>query len=198
MDASSGAVRPRPPGAHPPAWPVGHPRHRRRRHRRGHHRRADRHGRHLDGKGVTVLDMTGLAQKGGSVFSHIRIADRPGRPPRVRIGAGEADAVIGGDLVVTASADALAGWRWAPPTGGQLRRDAPPRSSPRNPDWVPATRCRPPSSSAVGRRTRFPRRRQPGHRACSATPSPPTCSARLRLAAGLGAGERGQPRQGHR
>ncbi len=29
---------------------------------------------HIEGKGVAVLDMTGLAQKGGSVYSHIRIA----------------------------------------------------------------------------------------------------------------------------
>ena len=63
---------------------------------------------HLDGKGVTVLDMTGLAQKGGSVFSHIRIADNPQDLHAVRIAAGEADAVIGGDLVVTASSEALA------------------------------------------------------------------------------------------
>ena len=32
---------------------------------------------HIDGKGVSVLDMTGLAQKYGAVFSHLRIADRP-------------------------------------------------------------------------------------------------------------------------
>ena len=63
---------------------------------------------HLDGKGVTVLDMTGLAQKGGSVFSHVRIADRPDDLHAVRIAAGEADAVIGGDIIVSASVEALA------------------------------------------------------------------------------------------
>ena len=63
---------------------------------------------HLDGKGVTVLDMTGLAQKGGSVFSHVRIADRPDELHAVRIAAGEADAVIGGDIIVSASVEALA------------------------------------------------------------------------------------------
>src|SRR2546430_7895455 len=36
---------------------------------------------HLEGKGVSVLDMTGLAQKNGSVVSHVRIADRPAQPP---------------------------------------------------------------------------------------------------------------------
>ena len=63
---------------------------------------------HLDGKGVTVLDMTGLAQKGGSVFSHIRIADNPDDLHAVRIAAGEADTLIGGDVVVSASVEALA------------------------------------------------------------------------------------------
>ena len=36
---------------------------------------------HLEGKGCTVLDMTGLAQKGGAVYSHVRIAAQPGRDP---------------------------------------------------------------------------------------------------------------------
>ena len=62
---------------------------------------------HLDGKGVTVIDMTGLAQKGGAVTSHVRLCDDPDRLHAVRIATGEADAVIGGDAIVTASAEAL-------------------------------------------------------------------------------------------
>ena len=62
---------------------------------------------HIDGKGVTVLDMTGLAQKGGAVFSHVRICDDPEAIHAVRVATGEADAVIGGDIIVTASPDAL-------------------------------------------------------------------------------------------
>ena len=62
---------------------------------------------HIDGKGVTVLDMTGLAQKGGAVISHVRICDDPDEIHAVRIATGEADAVIGGDIVVAASPDAL-------------------------------------------------------------------------------------------
>ncbi len=62
---------------------------------------------HIDGKGVTVLDMTGLAQKGGAVLCHVRICDDPEAIHAVRIAAGEADAVIGGDVIVTASPDAL-------------------------------------------------------------------------------------------
>ncbi|MBS1137090.1 MAG: indolepyruvate ferredoxin oxidoreductase [Proteobacteria bacterium] len=66
---------------------------------------------HLDGKGVTTLDMTGLAQKGGAVFSHLRICDRPQDIHAVRIAAGEARCVIGGDLVVSASAEAVSRMR---------------------------------------------------------------------------------------
>jgi indolepyruvate ferredoxin oxidoreductase len=63
---------------------------------------------HLEGKGCTVLDMTGLAQKGGAVYSHVRIADRPDQIHAVRIAAGNAELLLGCDLVVAASADALA------------------------------------------------------------------------------------------
>ncbi len=62
---------------------------------------------HLDGKGVSTLDMTGLAQKYGAVFSHLRIADRPEDIHAARIATGEAHAIIGGDLVVSASTEAL-------------------------------------------------------------------------------------------
>ncbi|HEX6735500.1 MAG TPA: indolepyruvate ferredoxin oxidoreductase family protein, partial [Azonexus sp.] len=63
---------------------------------------------HLDGKGVSALDMTGLAQKYGAVFTHLRIADRPQDIHAARIATGEAHAVLGGDLVVSASPEAVA------------------------------------------------------------------------------------------
>ncbi|HET7064102.1 MAG TPA: indolepyruvate ferredoxin oxidoreductase family protein [Rudaea sp.] len=55
---------------------------------------------HLEGKGATVLDQTGLAQKGGAVTCHLRIAKTPGDIHAVRIAAGEADLVLGCDMVV--------------------------------------------------------------------------------------------------
>ena len=55
---------------------------------------------HLEGKGATVLDQTGLAQKGGAVTTHIRIAKTPDDIHAVRIAAGEADLVLGCDMVV--------------------------------------------------------------------------------------------------
>src|SRR5690606_32879823 len=52
---------------------------------------------HLEGKGASVLDQTGLAQKGGAVTTHIRIARSPEDIHAVRIAAGEADLVLGCD-----------------------------------------------------------------------------------------------------
>ncbi|MCP4327711.1 MAG: indolepyruvate ferredoxin oxidoreductase family protein [Alphaproteobacteria bacterium] len=66
---------------------------------------------HIEGKGITVLDQTGLAQKGGAVTSHIRIAPTPDNIHAVRIAAGEADLILGCDLVVAASRDVLSKMR---------------------------------------------------------------------------------------
>jgi indolepyruvate ferredoxin oxidoreductase len=62
---------------------------------------------HIEGKGCSVLDMTGLAQKGGAVFSHIRISQRPEDIHAVRIAAGGARLLLGCDMVVAGTADAL-------------------------------------------------------------------------------------------
>ncbi len=55
---------------------------------------------HLEGKGTSVLDQTGLAQKGGAVTTHVRVAKQPADIHAVRIAAGEADLVLGCDMVV--------------------------------------------------------------------------------------------------
>ena len=62
---------------------------------------------HLDGKGCSVLDFTGLAQKNGAVLSHVRIAPSTEQLHAVRVAAGSADLVLGCDMVVAASATAL-------------------------------------------------------------------------------------------
>jgi indolepyruvate ferredoxin oxidoreductase len=63
---------------------------------------------HLEGKGVGVLDMAGLAQKGGAVYSHMRIAERSEDIHAIRIAAGAADLVLGGDIVVAGNRKVLA------------------------------------------------------------------------------------------
>jgi len=62
---------------------------------------------HLDGKGVGIIDMAGLAQKGGAVFSHIRLAERSEDIHAIRIAAGGADLVLGGDIVVAGNKKVL-------------------------------------------------------------------------------------------
>jgi indolepyruvate ferredoxin oxidoreductase len=63
---------------------------------------------HLEGRGIGVLDMAGLAQKGGAVFSHIRIAESPDKIHAIRVAAGRADLVLGGDIVVAGTRKVLA------------------------------------------------------------------------------------------
>lgn len=62
---------------------------------------------HLDGKGAGMMEMAGLAQKGGAVHIHCRLAENPDDISAIRVAVGEADAVIGGDLVVSAGAKTL-------------------------------------------------------------------------------------------
>ncbi len=62
---------------------------------------------HIDGKGAGMMEMAGLAQKGGAVHIHLRFANRPEDISAIRVAVGEADCVIGGDLVVSAGAKTL-------------------------------------------------------------------------------------------
>jgi indolepyruvate ferredoxin oxidoreductase len=63
---------------------------------------------HLEHKGVGVIDMAGLAQKGGAVQSHIRIAKDPADIHAIRVAAAGADLVLGGDIVVAGNKKVLA------------------------------------------------------------------------------------------
>src|SRR5262249_6611528 len=63
---------------------------------------------HLENKGVGVIDMAGLAQKGGAVYSHMRIANDPDEIHAIRVAAASAELVIGGDIVVAATKKVLA------------------------------------------------------------------------------------------
>ncbi len=58
---------------------------------------------HIAGLGFGSIDMTGLAQKGGAVACHIRIAKSAGDIHAIRAGVASADLILGCDLVVTAS-----------------------------------------------------------------------------------------------
>jgi indolepyruvate ferredoxin oxidoreductase len=62
---------------------------------------------HLEGKGIGIIDQAGLAQKGGAVYSHIRIARDPKDIHAIRVAAGECDLVLGGDMVVVGNKKVL-------------------------------------------------------------------------------------------
>ncbi|CAM5761380.1 indolepyruvate ferredoxin oxidoreductase family protein [Bosea minatitlanensis] len=72
---------------------------------------------HLEGKGCGMIDMAGLAQKGGAVFSHVKLAPRPEDIHAIRVAAGQADLVLGCDLTVTGSKKVLGAIR---PAGGTV------------------------------------------------------------------------------
>jgi indolepyruvate ferredoxin oxidoreductase len=63
---------------------------------------------HLESKGVSVLDMTGLAQKNGAVVTHVRFADAPEKLHATRIAAGEAKLVLACDILTGVGYEALA------------------------------------------------------------------------------------------
>jgi indolepyruvate ferredoxin oxidoreductase len=66
---------------------------------------------HLEGKGVSVLDMTGMSQKNGSVTSHVRIAADNAQLKAQRIPTGEADLILGCDMLTAGAPDAISKMR---------------------------------------------------------------------------------------
>jgi indolepyruvate ferredoxin oxidoreductase len=63
---------------------------------------------HVDGRAASVVDMTGLAQKGGAVFSHVRLGEAEETVIGGRIPAASANVLIACDILVAAGPDALA------------------------------------------------------------------------------------------
>jgi indolepyruvate ferredoxin oxidoreductase len=62
---------------------------------------------HMEGRAASVYDMTGLAQKGGGVYSHLKIAENVADLNAQRIGKCESDLIIGCDLLATTGQDAI-------------------------------------------------------------------------------------------
>ncbi|PTU77626.1 indolepyruvate ferredoxin oxidoreductase family protein [Pseudomonas indoloxydans] len=112
---------------------------------------------HIEGKGCTVLDQAGLAQKFGPVITHIRIATRQSDIYAVRIAAGETDLLLGCDLVVSSSEEALAKLNDKIAHAVINSHEAATAEFTRNPDaQVPGAAMREAISEAVGEgKTRF-------------------------------------------
>jgi indolepyruvate ferredoxin oxidoreductase len=62
---------------------------------------------HVDGRAGSVVDMTGLAQKGGAVFSHVKIGETEETVVGGRVPAASADVLIACDMLVAASPEGL-------------------------------------------------------------------------------------------
>ncbi len=90
---------------------------------------------HLEGKAVTVLDMAGLAQKNGAVMSFVRFGLDPQSLYAPRIGVAAADALLGCDVVVSASKDALSKMISSRTQGVVNIASAPTAEFTRNADW---------------------------------------------------------------
>ncbi len=90
---------------------------------------------HLEGKGVSVLDMTGMSQKNGSVTSHVRIANTPEAIRAQRIATGEADLVLGCDMLTAGAQDAIAKMRAGRTHAVINTHQQPTGHLARQPDW---------------------------------------------------------------
>jgi indolepyruvate ferredoxin oxidoreductase len=106
---------------------------------------------HLEGKGVGVLDQAGLAQKGGAVYSHLRIAEKPADIHAIRIAARGADLVLGGDIVVAGTKKVLAAVEPGMTTMVVNRAEVLPGEFTRNPEFsLPTERLRRAIATATG------------------------------------------------
>jgi indolepyruvate ferredoxin oxidoreductase len=111
---------------------------------------------HLEGKGVGVIDMAGLAQKGGAVYSHMRIAERPEDIHAIRVSARGADLVLGGDIVVAGNKKVLAAVKPGHTAMVVNTSEFLPGDFTRNADFsLPTERLRRAISSAGRERTHF-------------------------------------------
>ncbi len=61
----------------------------------------------IEGKGASVLDFTGLAQKGGGVLTHLRLAKTPNEIRSARLPVGGANLLLAGDMVVASNNEAV-------------------------------------------------------------------------------------------
>jgi indolepyruvate ferredoxin oxidoreductase len=90
---------------------------------------------HVEGRACSVLDMSGLAQKGGPVMSHVKLADDAAALFSTRVGTGAADLVIGCDLAVSAGREVLSRMGEGRTRAVINCAAAPTAAFVRNPDW---------------------------------------------------------------
>ena len=111
---------------------------------------------HLDGKAVSVLDMTGMSQKNGAVTSHVRIGPEASALRAQRIPTGEAHLVLGCDMLTAAAPDAIAKMRAGHTFALVNAFEQPTGMFAQDPDWrFPAQEARAFITGAVEKRCEF-------------------------------------------
>jgi indolepyruvate ferredoxin oxidoreductase len=111
---------------------------------------------HLEGRGCGMIDMAGLAQKGGAVYSHVKLARAPEDIHAIRVAPGGADLILGCDLVVSGSRAVLSTVN-GPKTGVVVNAaEVFPGDFTRNPDFsLPTERLKRAIQSAAGGEAKF-------------------------------------------
>jgi indolepyruvate ferredoxin oxidoreductase len=106
---------------------------------------------HLEGRAISVLDMAGLAQKGGAVHSHIQIAAGAGPLYATRVAMGEADLLLGCDMIVSTGTEVLGKFQRGRTRALLNTAESPTADFVRNRDWrFPAAGLQQQVRDAVG------------------------------------------------
>jgi indolepyruvate ferredoxin oxidoreductase len=111
---------------------------------------------HLEGKGISVLDMTGMSQKNGSVMSHVRITQQAKGIRAQRIATGEADLILGCDMLTAGSHEAVSKMRPGRTHAVINTHRQPPGTFSKEPDWeFPEEALRQKINEATQERSQF-------------------------------------------
>lgn len=106
---------------------------------------------HIEGKGVITQDSAGLAQKGGSTWSHIQIAQAPESLHATKVDIAKADLIMACDSVVAASPTTMALLQKDLTRVALNHHDTPTAGFVQNPDWLSTnSTCASALSNAVG------------------------------------------------
>jgi len=111
---------------------------------------------HLEGKNVSVLDMTGMSQKNGSVTSHVRIGSANAEIGAARTPTGEADLILGCDMLTSGTQDSLLRMSLGRTYALINTHEQPVGQFARQPDWIyPSKELRAQISASVGKNAEF-------------------------------------------
>jgi indolepyruvate ferredoxin oxidoreductase len=106
---------------------------------------------HIEGKGIVTQDAAGLAQKGGSTWSHVILANTQAEIATTRVATGQADLIIGCDPIVTAGKETLARMLAGRTRVALNSNSTPTAAFVKNGAWDnPASRCNEAIAQAVG------------------------------------------------